>query len=388
MMRKRPSALAVAVAALVVVACGGGSASQAASHARVELAPGRISPFEDVSFVTPAGGWAVTVNWTGQMVQVSRTSDGGHTWSSPLRVAPLTLSADGGAPHFGVRFADESQGWVYGDGIYASSDAGRTWIDTGVRSHVFDVAPGGDSFWAMTGCDVSTSATCAPVLLWWDKGAQTWRPAPHQPPVVSSRTVHLIRVGAARAFIAEITERGVGLAGTRLIATDDGGATWRLLPNPCGVGFGGFPLATADGVHVWVVCASEPGAGEQLKDVYTTSDGGNTWVLRAETDLQGHRGQISVSGYVGLLALASSDTGFLTMARSDIYRSTDGGVTWVRAGLGLGEGFFPALWFVDATHGWVSAWGNTGATEGKVVLYRTVDAGASWTLVSAVPGTA
>jgi hypothetical protein len=336
-------------------------------------------PFEDVTFVTANEGWAVVLSQADHAIEVTHSFDGGTTWSSPVKVAPLDVAPGDAPPHYGVRFVNGMMGWVHGEHIYATVDGGTTWSDTGATAHAFDVAAIGDSVWAITGCDIRIS-TCAPALLVWNSTTRAWRAAPNQPPVTSG-PLHLIRISAQQAFIAQESEMF-----TRLVTTNDGGATWRQLPLPC-TGFAGLPVATLDGVHVWVVCPSQPGAGQQLKDVWTSADGGVAWTLRARAGLNGNVGTISSSGYAGLLALASSQTGFLTMERGDLYRSTDGGVTWVSCSISGGEGFFPALWILDPMHGWVAAQVPATSMEGRVGLYRSTDGGAHWNLVSAEPGT-
>jgi photosystem II stability/assembly factor-like uncharacterized protein len=338
-----------------------------------------VQPFEDVWFLDPNDGWAVIVNGADHAIEAINSLDGGATWGEPVKVTSLSVPEGYSAGHVGIRFANPQVGWVFGPGIFATSDGGHTWKETPAPGNVSDLAAFGDSAWAITGCDPRIASPCPSSLLAWNPVANSWSPAQYQPPP-SSSPQQLIRTSAGRAFIVQET-----VMNTALLRTDDGGAGWTRL----GVACQGFHMqvATLDGLHVWLVCPSEPGAGQQGKDVYTSADGGTTWTLRARTNPPDQSlGKISSSGYAQWLALSSATTGFLAMDRGDLYRSTDGGATWIAAGISHGEGFFPALDFVDATHGWAVAQIPSMDMAGRVGLYRTVDAGASWTLASSLAG--
>ncbi len=336
-------------------------------------------PFEDVWFLNPTEGWALVLSGADHAVEAIHSLDGGATWSVPAKVTSLFVAEGDAPPHYGIRFISSQAGWVFGNGIFATSDGGQTWSDGHVAGSVTDLATSGNSAWAITGCDPRTASPCPSSLLAWDPATSTWKAAAHQPPGTSAPQ-HMIRISASRAFIAEQT-----VLSSALLRTDDGGAGWTTLAVPC-QGFG-MPLATLDGMHVWLVCPGQPSAGSQAKDVYTSADGGVTWTLRAQTEPPAPVGKITISGYAQSLALASNTTGFLGMNRGDLYRSVDGGATWIASGLGPGEDFFPTTQFVDAMHGWAVAQLSTMDMAGRVGLYRTADAGITWTLASAMPGT-
>jgi photosystem II stability/assembly factor-like uncharacterized protein len=384
-MDARHSALIV-FAAVMVSACGAPPATAAFTPKPKPSAPSPVTatpppwlqPFEDVWFLNAHEGWAVILSGADHAVEAIHSLDGGVTWSAAVKVASLLVAEGDAPPHVGVRFISPQTGWVFGPGIYATSDGGQTWTDTLAGAAVSDIATFGDSAWAITGCDPQLASPCPSSLLAWDGTSRSWHAAPHQPPVTSG-PLHLIIISVMRAFVVQMPEMD-----TRIVRTDDGGLTWTTLRIPCR-GFAGMPVATLDGVHVWLVCPSQPGAGSQAKVVYTSGNGGDTWSLRASTDPPGTVGTITISGYAQGLALSSATTGFLAMARGDLYRSTDGGVNWVASGISPGDGFFSALDFVDSTHGWVVLQVSSDRPAG---LYRTTDAGASWTLASSMGGNA
>jgi photosystem II stability/assembly factor-like uncharacterized protein len=377
----------IAAASIVVGACGPTHATAAptpkpkpSAAPTVAAAPTLlVMPFEDVWFLNPTEGWALVLSEADHAVEAIHSVDGGATWSAPVNVTSLFV-AEGDAPaHYGIRFITSQVGWVFGNGIYATTDGGQTWKDTATPENVSDLATFGNSAWAITGCDPRVTTRCPSSMLLWDSLAKRWTSLPNQPPMTSGPQ-HLIRTSNTRAFIVQET-----VGRSALLRTDDGGINWVTLAIPC-QGFG-LPTATLDGEHVWMVCPSSPGAGQQGKDVYTSADSGTTWTLRARTDPPDHYlGTITSSGYAQELALATATTGFLSMNRGDLYRTTDGGATWLAAGISHGEGYFPALDFVDASHGWAVAQVSSPEMDGRVGLYRTTDGGTSWSLASSMPG--
>jgi len=215
-----------------------------------------------------------------------KTADGGNSWE--------TLSSIGLA--LGVRviyFADNVNGWLGGKTnrgfVLKTADGGNTWREQSIPSdfsaveliHFFDAEHG----WA-----AGNNA-----VLYTDDGGEAWREC--NVPVAS--IADLAAAGPSEAWAASATEKllhtvdglnwtwvdpGFGsyfshvefpvpthgfAAGDKLIATDDGGATWRELMNAPPITYG--LVAFADEGHG--VLGER--AGEQL---YRTDDGGETFV--------------------------------------------------------------------------------------------------------------
>jgi photosystem II stability/assembly factor-like uncharacterized protein len=65
-----------------------------------------------------------------------------------------------------------------------------------------------------------------------------------------------------------------------------------------------------------------------------------------------------------------------------IFRTTNGGATWLPATPALQRGGIVQLYFVDRAHGWATvSLGAAAGSEGIAIL-RTVDGGASWALIA------
>ena len=336
-----------------------------------------ITGFEAIDFIDREDGWAVVL--TDAAVEISRTEDGGMTWSSPVRVTSLAEPEGDAAPRFGVRFVDRQNGWVYGAGIFSTTDSGATWTPYATRDEVFDLAVAGGTAWAVSGCDFRTTAPCSGELLQWNAASKLWSPLPHQAPL-GLGPFELIRISASLAYIAQQSQFS-----TDLFRTANGGGAWTAVATPCNRGYA-MPFATLDGVHLWMVCGSEPGAGEQGKWTYTSDDSGAHWTLRSSNDGVHASGSIPVIGYAKWMALTGPETAFMVDDRGGLYRSVDQGRTWVATGIAEGEVFFSGLQFVDPSTGWVAAETGDVALDGKIGLFRTVDGGRTWTMVSSMPG--
>jgi glyoxylase-like metal-dependent hydrolase (beta-lactamase superfamily II) len=82
-------------------------------------------------------------------------------------------------------------------------------------------------------------------------------------------------------------------------------------------GSGVLPLATA-GTILALGCGGEPGAGNEIKRLYLSNDGGRTWRRLA---------RLPFPGYLGTVSLGSGLTIVASGGRSDVYISWDGGQT-------------------------------------------------------------
>ena len=334
--------------------------------------------FDDVAFGTANSGWAVGGRSLGDAVLVaSHTADGGVTWSPPVTVT--TLAAASESQGVAVRFADSQHGWVSGPGLFATADGGQTWQPAAVTGTVEPVAPAGGTAWALD-YPCGNDQACAPTLIESPVATERWAPVGSQPTLPAAPAT-LLRVSASIAFIVTNSPGGVRAP---WFETQDGGATWRALTNPCGSDFAAVP-ASLDGRTIWVACGVEPSAGTELKQVFVSSDGGGSWQLRAQTaGLSGPAvGTLTEGGYVGDLQVASSTLGFLALSRGGILRSADRGRTWTQVdlpGATFGD-LFPSLWVLDASHAWVET-GSGGYPAGWPGLLRSTDGGVTWLQVS------
>ena len=156
-----------------------------------------------------------------------------------------------------------------------------------------------------------------------------------------------------------------------LLRTYDGGVTWYNVSMPGVASFSGgyFPNAN----NAWVL------SGNAL---YHTTDGARTWT---QNPVPFNGGFIQFINEANGFVLSGLPSGMHKHA-VDLYQTTDGGATWVRkytnnpldpsAGTSLPfGGNKTGMTWRDTLRGWVS--GESPAT-GSVYLYRTNDGGTTW----------
>ena len=158
-----------------------------------------------------------------------------------------------------------------------------------------------------------------------------------------------------------------GMAGTpdgAVLALGSGRAEVR--GTPCESGDELSALAVVDDTDAVALCAGDAGAGSSTKTIRASEDGGRTWSTA---------GTAPRSGQPAGLATASDHTMVLaaTSGASFLYRSTDAGATWSQVFQQPGGAPLVDLGFTDATHGVVVI----GQAPESSLLVST-DAGATW----------
>jgi len=299
-------------------------------------------------------------------------------------------------------------GWAAGDGILATTDGGRTWRRQSSAATITQLdAVDAANAWAVG--QAGSGADAQPFLLRATDGGRHWRLAGE--PVFAR--------GTGRASVHPLSgvrflspSRGVGVTDLRaavgsdpyqegrLVATTDGGETWRPLPTPDPVSSACFD-STLDG---WAAVAR---AGAVLH----TTDGGRSWrrVLpdgpRALTYLS-FGGVVACPAPDNIWALLYGGSSMMQQVYA-LYHSADDGGHWraVAAHPGIGgvaanappglshapEGpgaHADALDIVSTTTAYLSGdcpvCGAGGS--GTVVLGATHDGGGAWRNGTAIPG--
>jgi photosystem II stability/assembly factor-like uncharacterized protein len=353
--------------------------SQTSSYLQTATPVAKV-PFQvqQLSFVDALHGWALGTASKGQTTYLllARTSDGGATWHYlPFR-EPSIANAVGAS--WRIFFEDAQVGWLYGPNLYVTHDGGTTWVappsgpaTIGLPA-LLALSASSDSVWAVTATQQCTTATgvgsCPPYLLVSTDGGRGWTTTTEQPVIVGAQA-QIVRVSRDIGWILSWQPDRSSLATTR-----DGGATWQSLTTPCAPGTSFQDrMAAIDDRTIWVVCGSQPGAGEQEKQLITSTDGGRHWNYPPNPPL---------GGYVANLALSAPTngvTGWLAMVRGPLYMTRDGGRTWTPADLRgaevgpAGSGEIEVV-FTDPLHGWAAT---------STAIFRTSDGGLHWTGVPA-----
>ncbi len=201
------------------------------------------------------------------------TEDGGRSWRGAPLTNPLALAADPGDPHRLIASALRYENsWSYHARVLESLDDGHTW--RGVVDPQLEI----DTF--------SSLAV-----------------DPFEP-----RTLY------AGSFYGGFYR------------SDDGGRTWQT--SSAGLRFGGCHHYYCEANRVSAILPDSGRSGSIAilfeTQVYTSADGGFTWRVRGPATSRPRYGSVA--------ALARDPQGALVAVADNIYRSTDDGVTWKRAG--------------------------------------------------------
>jgi photosystem II stability/assembly factor-like uncharacterized protein len=312
-----------------------------------------------------------------------RTTDGGAHWvgiPAPRDALAATGTSTGVSE---VRYADGSNGWVYGPDLWSTHDGGATWTAVqvgGAAPFVEDLAAAGGlvDMVAASGCDPQTTPSCT-VQLWQAVvGSDNFQPVPGVTLASGSIGRDALTLHGRTGYLLAQGQEGAPVP--VLWRTTDG-THWTQGPSVCANNLEPTSVAAIDDRRASVLCAGSGAAGSTAKQLYATSDGGATFVPEGTAPPLGGDGGTVSAATVTTLAIATSS------GASEIYRTTDGGATWQTVlqlddgGLGWGD-----FGFTDATHGLAVhgpvafASSGSGLTD-PGTLFMTSDGGASWQLV-------
>ena len=285
----------------------------------------------DVVWVGAAGGG------------VWKSSDGGSTWRrcwparAPLQIGALALDpGDAQVLYCGTGEANMSADSYPGDGVYRSTNGGKTWRRLASaknnavppRIGVIAVDPFDSNHILLGGIGfgrLSASHDSGGLYRSQDRGA-TWTRL--DPLGIGNHWCHAVVFDPSKAgrVFATVTAQG---AGSGIYRSDDAGASWRHLaqglPPAERVGRAGLAMAPSNPKVLYAFVADEHSDNaDLLLGVFKTSDGGNSWTNVAGTHFRSER-QI---GYGNAIAVHPGDPQQLICGGVDLHASSDGGTSW------------------------------------------------------------
>lgn len=362
------------LAGVLIVGCGdraarilpaSGRAAASESPARPRFIP------QSVSFTSPSRGWA----WgpaahSSKAGVLARTDDGGRTWGV-VRTPGIRypqVGYPGGVS--GVRFVDRLHGYLFGGQLWRTVDGGKRWLRLHTRAPVVDMETGAGRAYALVpGC--ASVDRCQTARLHRVSGG-LGRALP--PVAVNANWYSLVVHGNSVYLLTPSHPHGNALRAAALWVSHNLGGSWMRLSAPCRwPGALGGTLAAWSSSGLALACGSEPGAGNQAKTFYVSTDGGVRWRLT---------GRLAFGpGYIASLAAADRLTWVLTEGRLPTIEVThDGGRSW-RAALptqrGTGDEGWGYVAFTDRAQAVAVPWTLNGS-----VLAFTRDGARTWTEVA------
>ena len=327
-----------------------------------------------INMFSPDEGWALTRYGS----HILRTDDGGLTWMDATPPVLSTLTDLNLQPFF----LDADTAWFtpygYADGVVLhTQDGGLTWSETPLpfdNARFFFLDP--SSGYALVDLGAGAGSQYVALYRTLDGGTNWTEVFSHEPGETSS----LPGSGTKNGITFRDIDHG-WIGGTipmtdtfHFYATTDGGVTWAKATDIS------LPLGITDAwLDVWQPAFVSPtvaylpvrsldSSGNQLL-IYRSDDDGETWAYQNAVE-DGRD-----------LDVISADEAWVA-ANFALYRTLDGGATWtVVPAVGIPAGtFFMDVEFVDDMNGWVVTTPD-GDTWEPLEVYRTVDGGASWTLL-------
>ena len=259
-----------------------------------------------------------------------------------------------------------------GGALWRSADGGRTWarIAAYAGPPPLALATNGSRIWAAAGC---IDGGCQPAILTSADQGATWTERSHR--LVTA-------ISAIDADHLWAIEPGFSPDGGTVLRSADGGRRWTDVAVACPVA---WPTAASflSATRGWVGCGGGGSAGQQLKAIVETRDGGRTWAVRSEVSLDRSVGTITISDYVGELLMRPSGVGLMLMGRGTTIRTQDGGRTWIDTPLGEFDCVIPAAASLVDDQTWYAV--SPDCNRDGERLFVTTDGGQSWEALAAAP---
>jgi len=173
------------------------------------------------------------------------------------------------------------------------------------------------------------------------------------------------------------------VGGGEVYRTTNGGRTWRRVRLTPPREEAGWPATASPPTFfgarrgVMPVRYRNPTGGEQHLAVFTTADGGRTWVPHpapAAADLRGDQWGVAP----GLAFSAPSAHEWLFFAGRTLYATSDAGSRWGTVHAGIPAVAPYAISFTTAASGWAIFSVSVGGERYPPVLVRTTDGGRRW----------
>ncbi|PWH12120.1 MAG: hypothetical protein DDG60_15070 [Anaerolineae bacterium] len=327
-------------------------------------------PLLSIHMFTAMRGWGVMEN------QLLATNDGGFTWAS----VPVPGGQFDGRN--GKFFISEREAFVLvaaSDGsntgtLNYTADGGQTWqsIPVPMSNGTVQFLPNTN----LEGFIVQTlggSADGMPVAVYQSLNRVDWlRTFAHvRPEEIEGLPFRGIKNGAVfiNPSVGYITGSEPIDNSIYLFRTGDAGRSWQRLSLPLPEGIGTFqaetlpPVFFRDGKGFLPVDFFTE--GQQTRVFYYTEDGGVSWLLRGSVP----RGTV--------YTFVNANTGW-TWAGRTLFYTTDGAATWMALPVSfLAQEVGTWLNFIDPRNGWLI----TVDDRSRVRLYRTTDAGSTWSVV-------
>jgi|GEM_PF-2193993 len=327
-----------------------------------------------IHFIDANSGWVVGGNSANGGGLISKTTDGGVTWTAQSSGILESL--------YSVYFTDTNTGWAVGDDkILYTIDGGANWtVQTLLIPENSIIAKSVKFINDSTGFVVGDFGVIYKTInTGTDWVSQINSVVPY------NNTLNGLD------FINDTTGLAVGILGS-IIKTTDGGNNWivknsgivvplynvDMIDNFTGwiTGGSGKIIKTTDGGNTWT--EQPTGVTNTLYGLHFPADSSTGWVTGTsgrilKTTNGGINWTIQTSGVTASLRSAyfiDNDTGFIVGSNGKVLKTINGGTTWTNQTIGSTTLILNSIYFTDPATGWIVA------ASGRI--FGTTDSGNSW----------
>jgi len=358
---------ALAAAPVLVLAAVAAASVTAASASGPPPPPAGFEA-DSASFATAQAGYVLGSRDCSLLpckALLETTANGGKTWAkvtapSVQLVPPFTTSPATAVST--VRFANKSDGWLFGPALWQTTDAGKKWQRVNLNGDVAALAVAGGEAYASIEQPGRSFVT-----------AKLYRSA-----VGSGRWTQVKSVAPQNDLTAFGHSAWAGVA-PNLWTTVNSGKTWTKLSFQCPRSvLSPSAVAASSPADIAIACSDQgfPQPGMSVKEVFTSTNGGRAFR---------EAGQPSEAGQVYQLAMVPGNPKILTLEAASgatfLDRSVNGGKTWSQAEYFDGGTGMRDLAYISATTGYTVHVSDSPALAYGLGLLKTVNAGKNWSTV-------
>jgi len=331
------------IGAATLVLCGSlASAAPESERGPVGLAFHFVGPQHGNRFASVAGvpGDDTTYYAGASSGGIWKSTDGGNDWKPIFDSEPVAaIGALAVSPvNHNVVWAGTGEGWairdmdVTGDGVYRSSDAGKTWTHVGLEgtgriAHMIASPTSADELWVCAEGRLTGPQQERGVFHTTD-GGKSWTRSLFVDPntgcsalSMDAKDPNTLVAGTWQAVMHTWGEFSGG-PGSGVFITHDRGKSWQRVVGhgmpKSPVGKVGVAIAPTDSKRMYALIEA-PGQGS----VWRSDDGGINWRV-ASWD----RSLIGRAGYYTMIAVSPGDENKVYVPSSNYHVSSDGGKTF------------------------------------------------------------
>ncbi|MBI1750303.1 MAG: glycosyl hydrolase [Acidobacteria bacterium] len=284
-----------------------------------------------------------------------KTANGGMTWTPLFDKQPVSsvgaIAVADSNPN--VIYAGTGEACIrgnisHGDGVYKSTDGGKTWTHAGLKetrtiSKIIIHPKNADIVYVAALGHVYGNNAERGVFRTMD-GGKTWEKVLYKDEKTGAVDITFVP-GNPSILFAALWEAGrtpwsmtSGGAGSGLYKSSDGGSNWKPIKGngwpETTLGKIGVSVSGGDANRVYVILE----ALEELGGVYRSDDGGEHWVHTTDDHRLRHR-----PWYYTHVTADPKNTDTVYVLNTSLYRSTDGGKNFSPVG-GIPHGDHHSLW--------------------------------------------